>query len=262
MAEVYDAVDKDILPFLRKAEITIKSYLPKKTREDIVLLSTTNPSELTVEELLYSATLEENLKHGKFIDIYGKVIELHEDWRAYNNLAAMLYIPTILQSPGGSSDELLKASKELLEKANSLLPIGTEQDEININLGILASLQGNLDLAEEFFNKGNASNHNKATLSLRQGNYRSASRYYRGQNTYNAALVNILNGDYNSICTENTAACYYLNAIAGARAGNESILFTNLEKAISKDDSYKVEVTRDLEFVNFREHEKFISLTK
>ena len=58
MAQVYDALEGDVLQYLRKSEITINSYLPKNTREEILLLSETNPSELTVDELLYSSTLE------------------------------------------------------------------------------------------------------------------------------------------------------------------------------------------------------------
>ena len=47
-----------------------------------------------------------------------------------------------------------------------------------------------------------------------------------------------------------------------ARSGNESMLFTNLEKSIQKSDIYKDESLKDLEFEKYRTHEKFISLTK
>ena len=53
-----------------------------------------------------------------------------------------------------------------------------------------------------------------------------------------------------------------VNAIAGARAGNETMLFANLEKALQNSELYKIEAINDLDFVNYREHEKFISLTK
>ena len=90
---------------------------------------------------------------------------------------------------------------------------------------------------------------------------RSATAALRGD-SYNAALASILNGSINSTCNEITDACYYLNAIAGARAGNETMLFANLEKALQNSELYKIEAINDLEFVNYREHEKFISLTK
>ena len=247
MAQVYDALEGDVLQYLRKSEITINSYLPKKTREEIVLLSLTDPSELSVEELLYSATLEEN--KSNLIDIYNKVIELHNDWRAYNNIACIY---------------LLEMDKEnAIDYLNQAIENGGANDpDVLNNLGIVASWDGDLIKAEEFFNQENASNHNKAILSIRKGDYRSASRYYRGKNTYNATLVNILNGNNNTTCLEKTAACYYLNAIAGARGGNETILFTNLEKAINSNFDYKTQAIKDLEFLNYRENEKFISLTK
>ncbi len=247
MAQVYDALEGDVLQYLRKSEITINSYLPKKTREEIVLLSLTDPSHLSVEELLYSATLEEN--KSNLIDIYNNVIELHNDWRAYNNIACIY---------------LLEMDKEnAIDYLNQAIENGgaNNPDVLN-NLGIVASWDGDLVKAEEFFNKANASNHNKAILSIKKGDYRSASRYYRGQETYNATLATILNGDNNSACTQNTAQCYYLNAIAGARSGNENRVFTNLEKAINSNSDYKNQAEKDLEFLNYRENEKFISLTK
>ena len=71
MAQVYDALENDVLQYLRKSEITINSYEPKKTREEILLLSITNPSDLTVEELLYSASLKENTSRS--LEIYSLV---------------------------------------------------------------------------------------------------------------------------------------------------------------------------------------------
>ena len=247
MSQVYDALEGDVLQYLRKSEITINSYLPKKTREEIVLLSTTNPSELTVDELLYSATLEEN--KSREMDIYNKVIVLHNDWRAYNNIASIY----LMDNDGGNA--LIFLNKAIENGGNNMSDVLT-------NLGIIASWNGELSKAQNLFEQANASNHNKATLSLRKGDYRSASRYYRGQETYNASLANILNGNNNSTCSENTAACYYLNAIAGARAGNETMLFVNLEKAINLNSEYITQAAKDLEFLNYREHENFISLTE
>ena len=247
MAQVYDALEGDVLQYLRKSEITINSYLPKKTREEIVLLSLTYPSELSVNELLYSATLEEN--KSNLIDIYNKVIELHNDWRAYNNIACIYLLEM-------DKENAIDYLHQAIENG------GANEPDVLTNLGIVASWDGDLIKAEEFFNQANASNHNKAILSIRKGDYRSASRYYRGQETYNATLAKILNGDNNSTCLENTAACYYLNAIAGARGGNETMLFVNLEKAINLNSDCKTQAIKDLEFLNYRENEKFISLTK
>ena len=246
MAQVYDALENDVLQYLRKSEITINSYVPKKTRKEIVLLSTTNPSELTIEELLYSASLQENL--SKSLEIYSIAIDLHNDWKAYNNIAAYHL-----------SEGNLDSAYEYLNKAKE--HGGANESSVLTNLGIIASWNGELNKARILFNKANSAPLNLAILDIRQGNYRSATDILRGD-SYNAALANILNGNNNYTCNENTAACYYLNAIAGARAGNETMLFTNLEKSIQNSEIYIKEALNDLEFEKYRTHEKFISLTK
>ena len=278
MAEVYDALESDVLQYLRKSEITINSYLPKKTKEEILLLSSSNPSELSCEELLYAASVT------KSYDIYNTVIKLHNDWRAYNNIAAMILdimrskeIMRRLPSPNPSFDKSffhpanpefsnsslggpVKYIRNILELA--IENGGENEPSVLTNLGILELWYGDFYKAEELFNQANISNYNKANLNLRMGDYRSACRYYRGEETYNSTLAKILNGDNNSNCLEETSACYYLNAIAGARLANESMLFVNLEKAINSDSNYKIQAKKDLEFLNYRENEKFISLTK
>tara|TARA_B100001741_G_C16554001_1_gene601268 strand:- start:24 stop:1700 length:1677 start_codon:yes stop_codon:yes gene_type:complete len=247
MAQVYDALENDVLQYLRKSEITINSYKPKKTREEIVLLSTTNPSELSVEELLYSATLKEN--SSRSLEIYNTIVELHNDWRAYNNIA-------VFYLSAGNLDKALENLNQAKENG------GANESSVLTNFGIIASWNGELNKAQKLFDKANTGNYNKGNLNLRRGDYRSACRYYRGQETYNATLASILYGNNNSTCSENTAACYYLNAIAGARSGNTTMLFKNLEKAIQESEMYKNESLKDLEFLNYRDHEKFISLTK
>ena len=246
MSQVYDALEGDVLQYLRKSEITINSFEPKKTREEIVLLSKTNCSELSVDELLYSATLEENSDNS--LSIYNTVIDVHNDWRAYNNIAAE-YLNN------GDSENAMIYLLDAIKNG------GANESVVLTNLGIIASWNGELNKAQKCFDRANTNSTNQAILDIRQGNYRSATGILRG-NSYNATLASILNGNNNSTCNNNTAACYYLNAIAGSREGNETMLFTNLEKAIQNSELYKIEAINDLEFVKYREHAKFISLTK
>ena len=60
MAEIYDAIEDDVLPKLRKATITLRVYEPKKTEEDIVSLAIADPSQLDIKEMLYAASLIED----------------------------------------------------------------------------------------------------------------------------------------------------------------------------------------------------------
>ena len=75
------------MPQLRKATIIIRSYEPKRTDEEIAVLSTTQPEDLNVKELLFSATLTND--EITQTSIYNKAVELHNDWRGYNNIACI-----------------------------------------------------------------------------------------------------------------------------------------------------------------------------
>ncbi|MEE2700285.1 MAG: hypothetical protein VYD71_02850 [Bacteroidota bacterium] len=244
MAELYDAIDKNILPQLRKAQISILSYQPKRTDEDIAALAVSHPDSLDIKELLFAATLtdENQLK----LQIYNSSVSLHNDWRAYNNIAC-IYI---------TENNLDEASK-WLEKA---FEISGNQSDVLTNYGIVAARKGNLAKAQQFFNQANTSDKNQAILDIRQGKYAKAERYFKNASTHNATLAKLLNGDNNSKCTENTAACYYLNAIVGARSANLQMLTNNLSKAIAIDANYKVQAAKDLEFLNYRENQEFNAL--
>ena len=97
-------------------------------------------------------------------------------------------------------------------------------------------------------------------MNIRQGKYAKAERYFKNASTHNATLSKLLNGNNSSNCTDNTAACYYLNAIVGARSANMQMLTNNLSKAIAADASYKQEAAKDLEFINYRENQEFNAL--
>mgnify|MGYP003966122461 FL=1 len=244
MAEIYDAIEKDVLPQLRKAKITVRSFEPKRTDEEILKLAQNNPQELDVKELLYSASLVE--KTNDKAAIFNKASELHNDWRGYNNTACLML-----------SNNKIEEAKDYLNKAKSL---DKNASSVQNNQAVIAAWEGNLVQAKNLYNKS-ATQKNKALLDLRSANYKKASRFFKNKNTHNAALAKMLNGQ-NSTCNENTASCNYLNAISYARSANESMLIKSLKSAINKDSNYKNEAKIDLEFVNFRDSENFISLTK
>ena len=245
LAEIYDALEGDVLPQLRKAIIVIRSFEPKRTDEEIATLSTTTPDVLDVKELLFSATLTNDgaTKEG----IYNKAAELHNDWRGYNNIACMHL-----------ADGNLSETMVFLEKAETL---GGNQSDISVNKGIVAARKGELTKAQKLFDQGNTSELNQAILDIRKGEYRKAARFFKNGKSHNAALAQVLNGK-NTTCNEATAACHYLNAIAAARSGENDSAISNLTNAITANANYKAEATIDLEFVNLRTNEAFIALTK
>ena len=282
MAQVYDALEGDVLQYLRKSEITINSYLPKKTTEEIILLSSSSPASLNVNELLYAANLssDDSVKIG----IYKSVISIYNDWRAYNNIAAIYMdkyrgLSTTIISYHLKENVITRRIDNPNETTHDENPIdwlnrsiengGSDQPSVLTNLGILYSWNGRLSKAKEMFDNSNDINHNKAILNLRMGDYRSSSRHYRGEESYNSSLSSLLNGNYNNHCKEQTLDCYYLNAILGARSANESLLFDSLERFINQSEeeipfggNAKKMILDDLEFLNYRDHITFIELTK
>ena len=245
LAEIYDAIESNVLPQLRKAIVVIRSFEPKRTNEEIATLSTTNPEALDVKELLFSATLNDDATVKEII--YNKVVEIHNDWRGYNNIACMHI---------ANGD--LKTAMVYLNKAVS---ISSENSDICTNKGIIAARIGELANAQVLFDKANTSELNQATLDIRQGEYKKAARFFKKRKSHNAVLAQILNGE-NSSCNESTAACHYLNAIAAARSGENDSAISNLSNAISANANYKSEASIDLEFINLRTNEAFIKLTK
>ena len=177
LAELYSAIEDNVLPQLRKATIIIRSYQPKRTDEEIATLSTTTPEELDVKELLFSATLTSD--EITQTTIYNKAVELHNDWRGYNNIACM-YL-----AKGNLSEAMT-----YLEKAEAL---GGATSDILTNKGIIAARKGQLSKAQKLFDQANTSENNQAVLDIRQGEYAKAARFYKNAKSFNATLAQLLN---------------------------------------------------------------------
>ncbi len=246
LSEIYDAIADNVLPQLRKATIILRSYEPKKTDAEIAELSTTTPELLDVKELLFSATLTDDraLKEN----IYNKAVELHNDWRGYNNIAC-IHI----------ADDDLNTAMNYLNKATS---IAGENSDISTNKGIIAARLGNLTNAQILFDKANTAEINQAILDIRKGEYERAARFFKNSTTHNGVLAKIMNGQKDARCNEKTAECHYLNAIASARSNDNDKTIEHLAKAISLNNLYKKEAIKDLEFVALRINSSFIELTK
>ena len=246
LAEIYDAIEDNVLPQLRKATIIIRSYEPKRSDKEIASLSITNPNELSVEELLFSATLADN--EVDQTKIYNKAIELHNDWRGYNNIAC-------IHLANGD----LNSAMDYLNKATS---IKEENSDISTNKGIIAARIGELANAQVLFDKANTTERNQAILDIRQGEYNKAIRYFKNSKSHNATLAKLMSGSNNVACNESTAECYYLNSIAKVKSGDNDGAINMLKKAINANSKFKSEAVNDYEFYNLRSDSNFIDLTK
>ncbi len=244
MAEIYDAIEDDVLPKLRKATITLRVFEPKKNDEEIVSLVVDDPTKLDIKEMLYAATLIEDISLKE--TIYSSIIDLFpNDFRAYNNLAT-LYI----------NEKNINKAIDMLGKASKL---NTNSSEVMENQGIIAAIQGDHSKAKSLYNRSNASTVNKGILDIKMGNYSSASTKLRG-NDYNSTLAKLMNGDNPVATTDLTADGAYLNAIVYARNGDFDNSIRFLTKATRMNTSYKKEAAKDFEFKTLSENDRFKKL--
>ena len=230
-----------ILPELRRSRLIINYETIGRSDDQIKEQYNSDASKLSVDELLYSATLDET--PAKQEEIYKKTAELYpNDYRAYNNLAALALAK-------GDTD----AAKKYAEKAASL---GSNTPEAQANLGLLALADGDTQKAERLIAKAAGSENVTSAigaLNLAKGNYAQAEKDFGKQNSNTAALAQIMNKNYDAAAktldkVENpNAMTDYLHAIVAARRGNKFAANSYLKEALQKDPSLKEYADNDLE---------------
>ncbi len=246
MTVIYADVET-MLSVLRRAEFVVNCYEPKKSKEDIIMLSTTAPDKLDNKEILYSATLTDNV--ATKYQIYKSATTLYpQDWKAFNNAGACAL-------ELGKTDE----AANYLNKANTLNP---NNGQILYNLGVLAFWNKNDDEAAKYFSDAKAKNidvsYNEGVLKIRKGDYAGALTSFGGKKCkYNIALAQLLSGNTAGAqqtldCTKpQTAAVYYLIAVNAARTSNTSVMYEFIKKACQADSKYKKEAAGDREFLKY-----------
>lgn len=246
----------EILPELRRARLTINYNLIGRSDKEIQAQYKEDASELSVEELLYAATLTDSPQEQK--DIYQTTVKLYpNDYRAYNNLATLAYQAGDFETAG---NYLAQAQAK-----------NATASEVSLNKALVAIAQGQTTDAETYLGKATASaNYKEAlgNLQIAQGNYAQAAQSLSGVKSNSAALAQILNKDYSSASTtlnkisDPDATTSYLKAIVAARESKDSEVLSNLKEAISQDASYKERASKDLEFLNLFNDSDFRSLVK
>ena len=252
----YKELADEILPELRRARLTINYNLIGRTDDEIKQQYKADAKELSVEELLYAATLTNDANEKK--DIYTTTTKQYpEDYRAYNNLASLAY-----------QDGDLAAAKNYLAQAAAKK---SDAAEVNANRAFVAMAEGNYDEAQNYLSKATAAkNYNEllGNLQVAQGNYAQAAQSLQGVKTNSAALAQILNKDYTAAAStlsqvaKPNATTSYLKAIVSARTGQNAAVISNLKDAIAKDANLKARAAKDLEFVALFNDANFQSLVK
>ncbi len=256
MILIYPELEENLLPPLRRAEITANCYKPTKSDEELVNLALNNPDQLRVDELLYAGTLTND--NAKKVTIYENAARLFpNDWKALNNAGAA-------DINAGSLD---KAST-YLQKAATANP---NNGLVENNIGIIAAKQKDYKKAEAQFLKaqklGENENYNLGVLQIVKGDYAKATQNLSSAKcTYNLGLAQLVSGNVAAAtttlqCAPQTPDTYYLLAICGARSNNAKMLYDNLQKAVA-DPKLKEQARTDKEFYNYASTQDFKNIVK
>ena len=245
ISSVYSELANEILPQLRRARLTLNYQLIGRSDDEILAAFKEDATVLSVEELLYAATLVESADEKAAI--YKKTIELFaDDYRAYNNLAELAI---------KAAD--YAAAKNYLSRAAKL---NANAAEVNTNLGMVALIEGNVADAENYLVKGTDSEANAAALGnlyVAKGQYERAVSAFGDTKSNAAALAQIMAEQYTAAKNTLDAVAdadgytYYLKAIVGARTNNATAVSENLVKAVKLDASLAEKAKKDMEFKKF-----------
>ena len=257
MSRVYKYLANDILPPLRRAKITVNSYEPIKTDEQFFSAATSNPGTLTVEELLYSATLTKDSKDQ--LAIYKSAMsQFNNDWRAFNNAG-------VIEMANGN----LNVASTDFNTANTLAPNNVI---VLNNLGAVEAQKGNISIAQGYFAKakglGANETYNAGIPLIAKGNYDGAvSTLNVKKCNHNLGLAQLLAGNSQAAivtlkCAPARDMTYYLLAIAAARTNDTKLLWENLTKAVNMNASLKAKAAGDREFIRYFNVPEFQAIVK
>lgn len=245
LSSVFDQLAEQILPQLRYSRITASIDVIGKSDEEIMNIYLLNPKALSIDEILYAATLTDD--NDKRLQIYDTAVSLYpNDYRTYNNLGMCQYL-----------DKDYDAAAANFAEAARLAP---ESGEAQMNLGLVSLLNKNYkDATSKFGNAAGVPALGEAlgVYYLKQGDYNSAIRAFGDSKSNNAALAQILNKDYSK--AKNTlsairvpdATTFYLTAVLGARTNNSNMVYNNLRQAVKLDKNMAAQAKNDLEFAAF-----------
>lgn len=256
ISSVFSVLADEILPQLRRSRLTANVEIIGKSDEQLTQLAAADPKSLSVEELLYAASIADS--NAAKETIYQKVAEIYpNDFRAYNNLGVFDF------QDGKMADAEANFNKALSLDANS--------PETNLNLGLIALTKGSSDKAQQFFGKASGVselNNVLGLLAVANGNYSQAVNSFGSTASNNAALAQVLTKDYskaqatlNAVANPNGVTSY-LKAIVAARTNNLNDVVSNLTQAIKLDPSLAAKAATDLEFVKYFTNQNFLNIIK
>ena len=235
MSAVYSTLAKEVLPELRRARFIANVEFTNYTNAELLQLIDENIDILDETAILRAATLVK--ENDQKVELYKKAAKKFDSNTAQFNLA-VTYI---------NMDKLGQA-KNALENCQK------DGDWYNA-MGVIALREDNLDAAAEYFanSDAKAAKANLAVIDILDGDYKAAAAKLGNCKCFNAALAQLLVGNYAPAAALecDCAKTAYLRAVAAARQGKAADVKNNLEAA-SKCKDLAARAAKDIEFAQYK----------
>ncbi|MFO0356979.1 MAG: tetratricopeptide repeat protein [Sphingobacteriaceae bacterium] len=255
LSKTYTELADNVLPKLRRSEITVMVDKISRTDDQIVALINTTPDSLSLEELLYGANLVNDV-NAKVAIYQNAEKRFASDWRTSNNLGGAYLLQNKLTD---AADAFKRAEK-----------VANGAPEVYNNLGIIEAKNGNRPAAMALYKKAGGSaetKYNMGIINVRDGKYADAVSNFGDFKGHNKALAQLLAGNPGSVKEtidasneKDMAYSFYLKAVSFARQNNSAEAIANLKTAIEKDGALKAYAKDDCEFLKLRADGGFTAL--
>jgi tetratricopeptide (TPR) repeat protein len=247
IAKTYKAIEKEILPALRRSQVVVSYDVEGYTDEELMDYCMSMPDSLTADELLYAATLFADLNDK--LTIYQSAARAYaDDFRGYNNAGWCLAQMGRMNQAG-----------EVFQQA---LELERNKAVVN-NVAVLTRQNGDIDGAMKLLNEaagaGPEVGYNKGIILIQKGDYASAISNMGRVSSVNVALAKMLNGDAAGAKTalenadDDSAVASYVMAVACARLNDSAGVKKHLGEALAKDSNLRQKAEKDLEFRDMRD---------
>ncbi len=245
ISSVFKNLADEILPQLRRARLTAHYDVIGRSDEEINEALTKQPQVLSVDEILYAATLtEDDIRKAQ---IFKTAVTYHpNDARAYNNLGWLAYSI-------GERKTAENYFRQALEKDSN-------SPEANSNLALIELANGNVAGAETFLARAtgaNAMGEVLGNLYLKKGEYDKAVTAFGDAKSNGAALAQLLTRDYNAAkqtleaVKTPDAYTHYLMAIIGARTNNAMLVRSSMDQVAKLNSRLAQSAANDREFAKY-----------
>ena len=228
MSAVFEELQKNILPELRRTQMLATTDIQGKTDAELMSAVNGNISSLNLEETLFAATLF-NTDADK-ARIYKSAADRFNDARAWNNLGIAL-----------AAQNDWTGAENALQKATTL----ASNPAMANNLALSAMAQGKTAEAAKYL--AAASTAAKALSEVSNGNYSAASTGLEG---YNKAISDVLGGNLsaakNALVGDASAKAAYLRGVIAAKEGNAAAAATSVKAAIAKEPALRAKALSDV----------------